>query len=134
MRDDPVMQPRMQKVNGIGGFFFTASDPDALGEWYRTHLGIDRVPQSYDADVWRQAEGPTVFAPFGAETDGGSPVGPRGWGINFRVDDLDAMAAQLRDAGIEVAVDDTIYPNGRFASLQDPDGNAVQLWEPAEPS
>jgi glyoxylase I family protein len=50
----------MQKVNGIGGFFFTASDPDALGEWYREHLGIERVPQSYDAEVWCQTEGPTV--------------------------------------------------------------------------
>jgi predicted enzyme related to lactoylglutathione lyase len=134
VRDDPVMQPGMEKVNGIGGFFFTASDPDALGDWYHHHLGIDRVPQSYDTEVWRQVEGPTVFAPFGPGTDGDSPVGPRGWGINFRVDDLDAMVAQLRESGIEVGVDETVYPNGRFASLQDPDGNAVQLWEPAEPS
>ena len=123
--------PAMQKVNGIGGFFFTASDPDALGEWYREHLGIERVPQSYDAEVWCQTEGPTVFAPYGADGDGVTPVGPRGWGINFRVDDLDAMAAQLRAAGVEVDVDATVYPNGRFATLADPDGNPVQLWQPA---
>ena len=123
--------PAMQKVNGIGGFFFTASDPDALGEWYREHLGIERVPQSYDAEVWCQTEGPTVFAPYGADGDGVTPVGPRGWGINFRVDDLDAMAAQLRAAGLEVDVDATVYPNGRFATLADPDGNPVQLWQPA---
>jgi predicted enzyme related to lactoylglutathione lyase len=127
LREDPAMQ----KVNGIGGFFFTASDPDALGEWYREHLGIERVPQSYDAEVWCQTEGPTVFAPFGADGDGVTPVGPRGWGINFRVDDLDAMAAQLRAAGLEVDVDATVYPNGRFATLADPDGNPVQLWQPA---
>jgi predicted enzyme related to lactoylglutathione lyase len=121
----------MQKVNGIGGFFFTASDPDALGEWYREHLGIDRVPQSYDAEVWCQTEGPTVFAPFGADGDGVTPVGPRGWGINFRVDDLDAIVAQLQAAGVQVDVDATVYPNGRFATLADPDGNPVQLWQPA---
>ena len=120
----------MQKVNGIGGFFFTASDPDAVADWYRDHLGVDRVPQSYDDVVWWQAEGPTVFAPFAAASGDGSPVGPGGWGINFRVDDLDGMVAQLRAAGVAVETDETVYPNGRFASLQDPDGNAVQLWEP----
>ena len=120
----------MQKVNGIGGFFFTASDPDALGDWYRDHLGIDRVPQSYDAEVWTQDAGPTVFAPFPSEGDG-SPVGPRGWGINFRVDDLDGLVGQLRESGIAVEVDATAYPNGRFAMLADPDGNAIQLWQPA---
>jgi glyoxylase I family protein len=126
VRDDP----EMHKVNGIGGFFFTASDPDVLGDWYRDHLGIERVPQSYDADVWMQDAGPTVLVPFPDGGDG-SPVGPRGWGINFRVDDLDAMVEQLRTSGITVDVDATTYPNGRFATLQDPDGNAIQLWQPA---
>jgi hypothetical protein len=50
---------------------------------------------------------------------------------NFRVEDLDAMVAQLRDAAIDVKVDAEVYPNGRFAQLADPEGNAIQLWEPA---
>jgi predicted enzyme related to lactoylglutathione lyase len=49
--------------------------------------------------------------------------------INFRVSDLDAMVKQLRAAGIEVTVDLENYPNGRFARLQDPEGNPIQLWE-----
>jgi glyoxylase I family protein len=40
------------------------------------------------------------------------------------------MVAQLRYVGIAVDVDHASYPNGRFASLVDPEGNAVQLWEP----
>lgn len=52
------------------------------------------------------------------------------WMINFRVNDLDAMAAQLRDAGIEVEIENEEYPNGRFARLVDPEGNPIQLWEP----
>jgi len=52
------------------------------------------------------------------------------WMINFRVGNLDAMAAQLRAAGIEVTVDQADYPNGRFARLSDPEGNPIQLWEP----
>ena len=53
------------------------------------------------------------------------------WAINFRVTDLDAMVEQLRSAGIGVQIDPETYPNGRFANLSDPEGNPVQLWQPA---
>jgi glyoxylase I family protein len=35
-------------------------------------------------------------------------------------------------AGITVDVDEQSYPNGRFAELADPEGNVVQLWQPAD--
>ncbi len=54
--------------------------------------------------------------------------------LNFRVRNLDAMVAQLRDAGIEVTVDPETYPNGRFARLSDPEGNPIQLWEDTRPA
>jgi glyoxylase I family protein len=121
----------MERVNGIGGFFFKADDADALGQWYVEHLGVGNTPESYDEPVWEQSAGPTVFAPFGRAHWESPYLGPTGWGINFRVDNLDAMVAQLRAAGIDVEVDDEVYPNGRFAQVVDPEGNAVQLWEPA---
>ena len=121
----------MERVSGIGGFFFVASDPEALGDWYARHLGVSAPPQVEGESEWQQAAGPTVFAPM-ADTGGAQPhLGSSGWGINFRVDDLDAMVAQLRAADIAVEVDDESYPYGRFAQLVDPEGNAVQLWEPA---
>ena len=55
------------------------------------------------------------------------------WAINFRVVDLDAMVQQLRSTGVVVDVDSEVYPNGRFASTRDPDGNPIQLWEPTDP-
>ena len=119
----------MERVDGIGGFFFTARDPAGLARWYAEHLGIAEVPTSYDAEVWTQAAGETVFAPFPADA-GDVPVGPSGWGLNFRVRDLPAMVTQLRASGIEVEVDPTEYPNGWFAQLADPEGNAIQLWQP----
>lgn len=119
-----------ERVVGIGGLFFRAEDPAALTEWYETHLGIDPVPSDYDHEPWRQAAGPTVFAPFHSQTEYfGDPT--QSWMINFRVDDLEAMVAQLRSAGIPVDVDPEVYPNGRFARLADPEGNPIQLWEPA---
>src|SRR6266545_2325149 len=118
----------MERVTGIGGMFFRARDPDALARWYAEHLGIDNQLEGGDT-IWWQERGPTVFAPFPADTDYfGRPE--QAWMLNFRVRDLDAMVAQLRAAGIEVTPDPQTYPNGRFASTADPEGNPVELWEP----
>jgi len=122
----------MEKVTGIGGLFFRARDPAALGKWYLQHLGITLTPSSYDELPWQQEAGPTAFAPFPEAADYfGDPK--RVWMVNFRVRNLDAMAAQLRGAGIEVQMDEQQYPNGRFARLHDPEGNAIELWEPKMP-
>jgi glyoxylase I family protein len=120
----------MEKVIGIGGFFFRASDPASLARWYQEHFGITPAPSSYDEPSWHQEAGPTVFAPFPATT---AYFGDQKqtWMINFRVRNLDAMIAQLRAAGIAVEIDQETYPNGRFARLNDPEGNPIQLWEPA---
>ena len=124
--------PRMERVTGIGGVFFRAADPKGLAEWYERHLGVTRTPESYDAEPWRQETGWTVFAPFATDTKYfGRPT--QQWMINFRVRDLDAMVAQLKRADIAVEVDPETYPNGRFARLQDPEGNPIQLWQPKDP-
>jgi len=121
----------MEKVTGIGGLFFRAHDPKALGLWYQQHLGISLMPTGLHDSVWQQEAGPTVFAPF-KETTGyfGDPA--KLWMVNFRVRDLDKMAAQLQAAGIEIKVDPDAYPNGRFARLHDPEGNPIELWQPME--
>ena len=121
---------RWSRSTGIGGLFFRAKDPEALARWYETHLGVRPVPKSYEESPWRQEAGATVFAPFPSDTDYfGRPE--QQWMVNFRVRDLDAMATQLRAAGITVDIDPTAYPNGRFAHLDDPEGNRIELWEPA---
>jgi glyoxylase I family protein len=119
----------MERVTGIGGFFLGAVDPGALGDWYAEHLGIDPIPTDYGQQPWRQEAGPTAFAAMPAGTD---MFRGKSWAINFRVRDLDAMVEQLRAAGITVDVDEQTYPNGRFAELADPEGNVVQLWQPAD--
>src|SRR3974390_2429784 len=59
----------MEKVAGIGGLFFRAHDPKALGNWYQQHLGITLTPTSEGAPVWEQEAGQTVFSPFPEKTD-----------------------------------------------------------------
>jgi glyoxylase I family protein len=124
----------MEKVVGIGGLFFRSRDPQALADWYATHLGVSPVPANDDDPGWRQQAGPTAFAPFPANTryfgDPDSPQ-PLQWMVNFRVANLDAMLSQLRAAGIEVTLDPETYPIGRFARLHDPEGNPIELWQSA---
>ncbi len=132
VRDGIAGGTEMEKVTGIGGLFFRAHDPTALGRWYQQHLGVSLTPSSYEQSVWQQEAGPTVFAPF-AETSDYFGDAHKVWMVNFRVRDLDRMAAQLRAAGIEVKIDPQSYPNGRFARLHDPEGNPIELWQPAGP-
>jgi len=113
---------------GIGGVFFRANDPEALQAWYRTHLGMG----TEDGSPWEQQAGPTVFAPFPRDTEY-FPAGKQ-WMINVRVTELDRLLSALRNAGIAVITDpewDT-PERGRFARIHDPEGNPVELWEPAE--
>lgn len=120
----------MERVAGIGGLFFRAHDPAALGEWYLQHLGIALTPTSEGAPVWEEEAGPTVFSPF-PETTKYFGDAQKVWMVNFRVRDLDKMVVQLQRAGIDVKVDPQPYPNGRFARLHDPEGNPIELWQPS---
>jgi predicted enzyme related to lactoylglutathione lyase len=117
----------MERVLGIGGHFMRAADPLALGEWYRECLGLDADQYGQ----WQQETGPTVFATFELDTD---YFGSRTQQtmLNFRVRDLDAMLAQLRERGADVADDvQEMEGVGRFGWVADPEGNRVELWEPA---
>jgi predicted enzyme related to lactoylglutathione lyase len=114
-------------VTGIGGLFFRAQDPKTLGAWYAEHLGVG----GGEWGVWDQQEGPTVFSPFAADTD--YFPSDRQWMLNLRVEGLDALLDTLRVAGIEVVTKpEWDMPGvGRFARIHDPEGNPVELWEPA---
>lgn len=111
-------------VTGIGGLFFRSGDPEARAAWYLEHLGIDAGQSS----LWRQESGPTVFAPFPADSDYFSAE--HEFMLNLRVTGLDELAAKLEAAGIVVerrAEWETDF--GRFARLQDPEGLTIELWE-----
>ena len=122
-------------VLGIGGLFFRAEDPDALNAWYREHLGVGAgcgsdMTEAASEWYWQAQGGPTVFAPFKADTD--YWVGDKQWMLNLRVADLDGLLTKLRKAGIEAITkpewDDP--QTGQFARVRDPEGNAIELWQP----
>ena len=117
----------MERVTGIGGYFMRAAAPAALGAWYRDCLGLD----ADEHGLWRQEAGPTVFATFESETDYFGSRAQQAM-LNFRVRDLDAMLAQLRAQGADVAEEiQDMDGVGRFGWVTDPEGNRVELWQPA---
>ncbi|MFE5288700.1 VOC family protein [Nocardia sp. NPDC056611] len=117
----------MERVLGIGGYFLRAKDPDALGAWYRENLGLG----GDEHGLWQQEPGQTVFSTFPADTD---YFGSRDQQtmLNFRVRDLDAMLAQLRAKGANVAEEtEDMEGVGRFGWVTDPEGHRIELWQSA---
>ena len=122
-------------VLGIGGLFFRAHDPEALTAWYREHLGIGAgcaADNTGPADewTWKTQGGPVVFAPFSDTTD--YFAADKQWMLNLRVSGLDALLAKLRAASVavETRAEWDTPETGRFARIHDPEGNAIELWEP----
>lgn len=121
----------MAKAVGIGGVFFRAKDPSALAAWYETHLGINPAPTSADMMPWITQGGVTVFSPFADDTDYFPK--DRAFMLNFRVEDLDAAIKQLNADGIESGDILEMEGVGRFSRIHDPEGNPIELWQPAQP-
>jgi predicted enzyme related to lactoylglutathione lyase len=124
-------------VVGFGGLFFRARDPEALSAWYIQHLGVgagcNATGDGDPADwYWRVAAGPMVFAPFRETTD--YFPADRQFMINLRVEGIDDLLASLRAAGIavETRTEWDAPETGRFARIHDPEGNVIELWEPAD--
>lgn len=124
----------MAKITGIGGIFFKSTkDNVALAEWYRDNLGVNLEDWGGAILRWPDDKaddgGLTVWTVAAADSKWFAPS-ESGFMINYRVDDLDGMLSQLREAGVEVVKGPESHENGKFAWIMDPDGNKVELWEP----
>ncbi len=124
----------MARITGIGGVFFKAkTDEKKLADWYREHLGIVLEPWGGAVLRWpddkAEDKGCTVWTVAGPSTEWFSPSGSS-FMINYRVDDMDGMIAQLKAKGVELHKGPDKAENGKFAWIIDPDGNKVELWEP----
>jgi predicted enzyme related to lactoylglutathione lyase len=125
----------MARVTGIGGVFFKSSkDHKALAEWYKKVLGMPLEP--WGLAVLRWSEDPTADKGATAwqvrEKDSESFAPSRSsFMINYRIDDMDGMLAQLKKNKVPVVPGSLESDEfGRFACVMDPDGNKVALWEP----
>ena len=124
----------MKRVTGIGGVFFKARDPKALGAWYRTHLGIGVEDWGGAAFRWKGPDNPdgigtTVWSPFAADTSYFAPSSAP-FMINYIVDDIDALLDRLKQEGVKIDPKRMDESYGRFAWIYDSDGNKIELWQP----
>ena len=123
----------MPQVIGLGGIFFKCKDPEKLKVRYQEHLGISGeygVMFSWKDQVEKQSNAYTLFTPFKNDTDYFAPS-EKSFMFNFVVDDLKSMLAKLKSEGVEVLGEIEEYDYGKFGRIMDPEGNKIQLWEPA---
>jgi predicted enzyme related to lactoylglutathione lyase len=122
----------MARITGIGGIFFKAQDPKALGQWYAQHLGLDVQPWGGATLRWGTAEQPTgttAWSLAGADTAYFEPSAAP-FMVNYRVDDLASLLESLRSSGCNVLGGPEESEYGKFGWVLDPEGNKVELWEP----
>ncbi|NID15027.1 VOC family protein [Luteibacter yeojuensis] len=126
----------MKRVTGIGGIFFQAKDPVGLRHWYRDHLGIDVLEWGgavfpWSDDAGHPSKGMTIWS-IGEAGGEQFPKGASPFMINYRVDNLDALLAALREEGCNVLEKAPDSEYGQFGWVIDPEGNKIELWQPPD--
>jgi len=127
---------RTIQIQGFGGVFMYADDAESLAKWYVDVLNIQttRYGKSWFVE-WPSATrfsgseriSTVHFAIFQAD----NPLPERRTArIAFRVDDLDQVCAALEGCGQQVKRKPEMDDYGRFAWINDPEGNLIELWEP----
>ena len=119
----------MAKVVGVGGIFVKARDPAALRAWYRDCLGVE-IHDWGGAQLWNEGKTYAVWSSFKADTKYFEPS-ERDFMINFRVDDLDGLLAQLRERGARVLDRREDTDDGKFGYVVDPEGTLLELFQPS---
>ena len=128
----------MKKVTGIGGIFFKCKDPNAINEWYKTHLGFDTGPygtsfewRPIDAAPGGAEKGLTQRNPFAENTKYFEPS-TKDFMINYRVENLEVLVEELRKENVTIVDKIETYDYGKFVHVLDIEGNKIQLWEPKD--
>jgi len=125
----------MKKVTGLGGIFFKCSDAAAMNDWYAKNLGIP-VSEYGAMFNWRDADDPekmgsTIWSTFPADTKYFDPS-TKDFMINYRVENIEKLVEELKQNGVTIVDEIKTYDYGKFVHILDPEGNAIELWEPTE--
>jgi predicted enzyme related to lactoylglutathione lyase len=124
-----------KRVTGVGGIFFKCQDPDKIKQWYNKHLGLQTDAYGTNFE-WRQSDAPekkghTQWSPFKADTTYFTPS-EKEFMINYRVENLEELVAQLRNEGVTITDEIEVFEYGKFVHIMDPEGNKIELWEPVD--
>ena len=124
---------KLKRVTSIGGIFFKCKEPKKMREWYKTHLGLN-TNQYGTVFEWRQAtdsskKGFSQWTPFAEKTKYFEPS-TKEFMINYRVENLEALVAELRKEGVTITDTLETFDYGKFVHIMDIEGNKIELWEP----
>ncbi len=125
----------MKKVTGIGGIFFKCQDPEKMREWYANNLGL--VTNEYGSVFeFRNADEPDKrnylnWSPMKESTTYFQPS-EKQFMINYRVENIEELVAELKASGVEVCDEIEAFEYGKFVHIMDPEGNKIELWEPVD--
>lgn len=126
---------KMKKVTGIGGIFFKCKDPKTIRGWYQKHLGLEANPYGAAFEWYESpdstAKAQTQWTPF-AETTKYFEPSTKDFMINYRVENLTALAGELKAEGVTIVDTVETYDYGKFLHILDPEGNKIELWEPVD--
>ncbi len=125
---------RTPKVTGVGGIFFFSDNPAQTRKWYAEQLGLDTNDYGCTFE-FRSADNPDELAqlqwsPFKKDSDYFAPS-KKEFMVNYRVQNIEALVEKLKKNGANVLNDIQSHEYGKFVHLMDPDGNKIELWEPA---
>lgn len=127
----------MKKATGIGGIFFKTKDPEKMKEWYNQNLGL--VTNEYGSVFeFRNSDEPvkkgySVWSPFAEDTTYFEPS-KKEFMINYRVENIEKLVEELRNAGVTICDEIETYEYGKFVHILDPEKNKIELWEPIDES
>jgi glyoxylase I family protein len=124
-------------VQGVHGVRYQVKDVARAAAFYTQHLGFTLEHQQLpafanvslgDAHLLLSGPGASGSRPM----PNGAVQEPGGWNrVVLKVVDLPALAAALRTAGVRFRNEMEVGPGGRQIQIEDPDGNPIELFEPA---
>jgi glyoxylase I family protein len=124
-------------VQGVHGVRYQVKDVARSVAFYTTHLGFALKHQQLPAFA-NVSLGDAQILLSGPQASGSRPMPngqkqePGGWNrVVLRVNDLPAFIETLRKAGLHFRNAMEAGPGGKQIQLEDPDGNPIELFEPA---
>jgi glyoxylase I family protein len=131
---NPEPHPSVQAVHGVR---YQVTDVARAAAFYTTHLGFEVENQSLPAFASISLGGVTIFL-SGPGASGSRPMPdgqqqePGGWNrVVLRVNDLARFIEALKKAGLRFRNEMEVGPGGKQIQIEDPDGNPIELFEPA---
>jgi glyoxylase I family protein len=134
---DQARQTDNRPIQGVHGIRYQITDVRRAVEFYTTHLGFTLEHQQLPAFA-TVSLGDVKLLLSGPDASGSRPMPdghrqePGGWNrIVLRVNDVARVIETLKAGGIRFRNEMETGPGGRQVQIEDPDGNPIELFEPA---